>query len=74
MIRSFDLPANFTSSDNVTLLLGIIDDLDVVYINSQLVTSSGFIDGTSKKTNPGPLEGQPKKHLVFSKTYNDRLK
>ncbi|ONI40665.1 hypothetical protein AN639_02975 [Candidatus Epulonipiscium fishelsonii] len=40
----FTLPENFTDDENVTLLLGIIDDADVVYINGHLVASSGFMD------------------------------
>lgn len=75
MVRNFDLPTDFTVNDNVTLLLGIIDDLDVVYINGQLVQSSGFIDGTGKKTNPSELGGfdyknaDVTKQVKFEKSY-----
>ncbi|MCR4999642.1 MAG: esterase family protein [Lachnospiraceae bacterium] len=45
--RTFDLPADFTNQENVTLLLGIIDDCDVVYINGQNVASSGFVNNAA---------------------------
>ncbi len=48
--RNFVLPADFTTDATVTLLLGTIDDNDVVYINGQLVEASGFIDGNRNKT------------------------
>lgn len=48
--RTFGLSADFTNNDTVTLLLGIIDDNDVVYINGQKVAASGFVDGNGKKT------------------------
>ena len=41
--RNFDLPADFTSDNEVTLLMGIIDDMDVIYINGQLVASLSLI-------------------------------
>jgi enterochelin esterase-like enzyme len=75
MVRNFDLPNDFTVNDNVTLLLGIIDDLDVVYINGQLVESSGFIDGNGKKTNPSAVGGFDYKNadltnqVKFEKSY-----
>ncbi len=46
--REFTLPEDFTDEENVTLLLGIIDDADVVYINGHLVAGSGFTN--SEKT------------------------
>jgi len=45
VIREFDLPEDFTDEENVTLLMGIIDDNDVVYINGTPVASGGFVDG-----------------------------
>ncbi|HHV98009.1 MAG TPA: hypothetical protein GXX36_00290 [Clostridiaceae bacterium] len=48
--RKFELPADFTSKETITLLLGIIDDNDVVYINGHLVAASGFIDGNGNPT------------------------
>ena len=55
--RSFDLPADFTEDSQVTLLMGIIDDMDVIYINGQLVASSGFVDGNGNKTDRIPANG-----------------
>jgi len=55
--REFELPADFTTNDTVTLLLGIIDDLDVVYINGQLVAASGFKDGNNNLTLNIPETG-----------------
>ncbi|MCD8050255.1 MAG: fibronectin type III domain-containing protein [Clostridiales bacterium] len=48
--RTFELPSDFTEEETVTLLLGIIDDLDVVYINGHLVAASGFMDGSGNAT------------------------
>ena len=42
--RCFELPADFTESESVTLLFGVVDDNDVIYINGQPVASSGFMD------------------------------
>ncbi len=40
--KTIDIPAGFITGNTVTLLLGIIDDLDVVYINGNPVAASGF--------------------------------
>ena len=42
--RTFELPADFTDAETVTLLFGVIDDNDVIYINGTPVASSGFMD------------------------------
>lgn len=55
--RTFDLPADFTTEKTATLLMGIIDDCDVIYINGQMVASSGFVDGNGNKTAPGATGG-----------------
>jgi S-formylglutathione hydrolase FrmB len=40
--KSVTIPKGFIKDDTVTLLLGIIDDLDVVYVNGVPVGASGF--------------------------------
>lgn len=55
--REFTLTENFTEDDEVTLLLGIIDDMDVVYINGYLVAASGFVDGNGAYTQNIPETG-----------------
>ena len=75
--RNFTLPEDFTSDENVTLLLGIIDDLDVVYINGHLVAGSGFKDGNGSKTlNISPTGGfdysadtPAENKVMFEKSY-----
>lgn len=57
VVREFDLPKNFTKDDTVTLLLGIIDDNDVVYINGTPVASSGFVDGNGTPVVDVPADG-----------------
>lgn len=57
VVREFDLPKNFTTDDTVTLLLGIIDDNDVVYINGTPVASSGFVDGNGDPVLDVPEDG-----------------
>lgn len=52
-VREFEVPADFTEDDTVTLLLGIIDDNDVVYINGEPVAASGFVDGNGDPVNLG---------------------
>lgn len=54
--REIQVPKGFLKEGTVTLLLGIIDDLDVVYVNGQPVAASGF------KTRDGqaaPARGVP---------------
>ena len=40
--KDITIPKGFLKEKNVTLLLGIIDDIDVVYINGRPVAASGF--------------------------------
>ena len=74
--RNFVLPADFTTEATVTLLLGTIDDNDVVYINGQLVEASGFIDGNRNKTLNIPSiggfdygESVPSNQVKFETSY-----
>ena len=74
--RNFVLPADFTTDATVTLLLGTIDDNDVVYINGQLVEASGFIDGNRNKTLNIPSiggfdygESVPSNQVKFETSY-----
>lgn len=55
-VREFEVPADFTDDETVTLLMGIIDDNDVVYINGKPVAASGFTDGNGE---PVHLEAFP---------------
>ncbi len=55
-VREFEVPADFTDDETVTLLMGIIDDNDVVYINGSPVAASGFTDGNGE---PVHLEAFP---------------
>ena len=57
VVREFDLPADFTEEETVTLLMGIIDDNNVVYINGQVVAASGFVDGNGQPTLKIPENG-----------------
>jgi len=57
VVREFDLPADFTEDDTVTLLLGIVDDNDVVYINGTPVAASGFVDGNGQAIIEVPENG-----------------
>lgn len=57
LTRNVEIPLDFTTEETVTLLLGTIDDVDVVYINGQLVEASGFIDGEGNKTLDIPEVG-----------------
>ena len=74
--REFTLPANFTKDDTVTLLMGIVDDNDVVYINGQAVAASGFVDGNGAPiTEVSPTGGfdyaaeAPEDQVKWSKSY-----
>ncbi|MBE6069881.1 MAG: hypothetical protein E7211_19635 [Clostridium lundense] len=40
--RTVTIPAGFMTESSVTLLLSVIDDVDVVYVNGTPVASSGF--------------------------------
>ena len=46
------IPEGFLKEESVTLLLGVIDDLDVVYVNGIPVAASGFIDENGQKAAP----------------------
>ena len=57
VVREFDLPMDFANSEEVTLLMGIIDDNDVIYINGTPVAASGFVDGSGNPTLNIPEAG-----------------
>ncbi|MCP3974930.1 MAG: hypothetical protein GY720_10595, partial [bacterium] len=51
--RTIEIPEGFLDgTDDVTLLLGIIDDLDVVYVNGTPVGASGFKTSTGVVAPP----------------------
>lgn len=50
--KTIEIPAGFLTEDTVTLLLGVIDDMDVVYINGTAVAQSGFKDASGAKADP----------------------
>ena len=67
--KTVTVPAGFLQEENVTLLLGVIDDLDVVYLNGTPVAASGFIDaGDGSKADPMsvPADGGFANHGAFS--------
>lgn len=47
--KTMTVPNGFIQGDSITLLLGIIDDLDVVYVNGTPVAASGFITSEGKR-------------------------
>ncbi len=57
--RTIDIPEGFIVGNTVTLLLGIIDDLDVVYVNGIPVAASGFkkADGSAAAPTDAPDTG-----------------
>ncbi|WP_305768576.1 alpha/beta hydrolase [Candidatus Epulonipiscium viviparus] len=72
----FKLPENFTNNEDVTLILGVIDDADVVYINGQPVASSGFINHNKEAiintSSTGGFNYNPQNSedsIVFEKSY-----
>lgn len=71
--RTFDLPADFSSEETVTLLMGIIDDCDVIYINGHLVAGSGFMDENStpilNSSEIGGFSYFGEKQYRFEKSY-----
>lgn len=71
--KTVELPAGFTTEDTVTLLLGVIDDIDVVYINGVPVAQSGFItaDGQHAPAANVPEDGgfEPEGDFRFEKSY-----
>ncbi len=62
------IPEGFLQEDNVTLMLGVIDDIDVVYVNGTPVAASGFVDETGGKAAPEnvPADGGFINHGAFS--------
>ena len=54
--KTVDLPAGFATEDTVTLLLGVIDDNDVVYVNGTPIGQNGFITSAGEKA---PLDKVP---------------
>lgn len=71
--KTVDIPAGFLTEDNVTLLLGVIDDLDVVYINGVPAAQSGFVTASNTRSDPAavPVQGgfDQKGDLRFEKSY-----
>lgn len=56
--REIEIPAAFLTESTVTLHLGIIDDMDVVYINGTPVAASGFKIGSGNAA-PAPASNVP---------------
>lgn len=71
--KTVELPAGFLKEDTVTLLLGVIDDMDVVYVNGIPVAQSGFLDSNGAKADPAnvPADGgfAQKGDFRFEKSY-----
>ncbi len=66
--KTVELPEGFLQEENVTLMLGVIDDLDVVYVNGTPVAASGFIAEDGSKADPAsvPADGGFINHGAFS--------
>ena len=66
--KTIVVPEGFLTEESVTLLLGVIDDLDVVYVNGTPVAASGFIDENGQKADPAniPSDGGFINHGAFS--------
>lgn len=71
--KAIDVPAGFLKEDTVTLILGVIDDLDVVYINGRPVASSGFMAADGSKADPSSVPDVggflPDGEFKFEKSY-----
>lgn len=71
--KTIDIPADFLTGPTVTLLLGIIDDMDVVYVNGTPVAASGFkkADGSAADPSAVPSIGGfiPTGDFQFEKSY-----
>ena len=71
--KTVELPVGFLKEDTVTLLLGVIDDMDVVYVNGTPVAQSGFLDSNGAKADPAnvPADGgfAQKGDFRFEKSY-----
>ena len=66
--KTVSIPEGFLQEETVTLLLGVIDDLDVVYVNGTPVAASGFINEDGQKAAPEnvPADGGFLNHGAFS--------
>lgn len=53
--RVFRVPEGFAKEPTVTLLLGVIDDLDVVYLNGRPVAASGFKKADGSPADPAAI-------------------
>ncbi len=49
------IPEGFLREENVTILLGVIDDNDILYINGQPVAMSGFLKADGTKAEPSDV-------------------
>lgn len=71
--KTVDIPVEFLTEDSITLLLGVIDDLDVVYINGIPVAQSGFVTASNTHSDPAlvPVRGgfDQKGDFRFEKSY-----
>lgn len=54
--KEINLPKGFIKESSMTLILGIIDDIDVVYVNGSPVAASGF---KTKDGRPAPAANVP---------------
>jgi enterochelin esterase-like enzyme len=73
--RTFNVQPGFAEED-VFLLMGILDDIDVIYVNGSPVAASGFINGNGEKVIPdlpfGGFDyeaGEPEKQVRFERSY-----
>ena len=71
--KTITVPEGFLVNDTVTLMLGVIDDVDIVYINGQPVAASGFkkADGSKAAMSDVPEVGgfNMKGDFQFEKSY-----
>lgn len=76
--KTITIPEGFLVGDTVTLMLGIIDDLDVVYINGSPVGASGFKASNGSPASPAdvPEAGgfAPAGEFQFEKSYWEVLR
>ena len=65
--KTIEIPADFLLEDTVTLMLGVIDDIDVVYVNGTPVAASGFIAEDGSRADPAsvPADGGFINHGAF---------
>ncbi len=50
--KTIEIPAGWLKEDTVTVLLGVIDDNDVLYVNGKPVALSGFLKADGSKADP----------------------